>query len=131
MDIYLKAVAGVSVTIIISLTLAKKAQDISMLLTLAVCCMVMGVAVYFLTPLIDFIKQLQTVGQLDTETFKILLKAVGIGLVGEISSLICADSGNTALGKALQILSVIVILWLSLPLMTALLQTVQSLLGEL
>lgn len=131
MDIYLKAVAGVSVTIIISLTLAKKAQDISMLLTLAVCCMVMGVAVYFLTPLIDFIKQLQTVGQLDTEAFKILLKAVGIGLVGEISSLICADSGNTALGKALQILSVIVILWLSLPLMTALLQTVQSLLGEL
>lgn len=131
MDIYLKAVAGVSVTIIISLTLAKKAQDISMLLTIAVCCMVMGVAVYFLTPLIDFIKQLQTVGQLDTEAFKILLKAVGIGLVGEISSLICADSGNTALGKALQILSVIVILWLSLPLMTALLQTVQSLLGEL
>ncbi len=131
MDIYFKAVAGVSVTIILSLALAKKTQDISMLLSIAVCCMVMGTAIYFLAPLIDFIKQLQTIGSLDTEAFGILLKAVGIGLLGEISSLICADSGNTALGKALQILSVIVILWLSLPLMTALLQTVQNLLGEL
>lgn len=131
MDLYFKVVAGVSVAIILSLALAKKTQDISVLISIAVCCMVMGAAVYFLTPLVDLIKQLQLIGNLDSGAFSILLKAVGIGLIGEISSLICADSGNTALGKALQILSVIVILWLSLPLMTALLETVQNMLGEL
>ena len=131
MEVYFKTVACIAITVILSLTLVKKSPDISLVLSIAVCTMAMYVMTHFLTPVIDFISQLQTVGQLDNEVFQVLLKAVGLGLLGEICSLICADSGNTALGKAIQILTVAAILWLSLPLMNGLLQMLQGILGDL
>lgn len=122
--------AAVLLTVILCLTLGKQGKEVGLLLTLAVCCMVGVVAMSYFSPVVDFIRQLQTVGQLDSGMLEILLKAVGIGLIGEIASLICADSGNAALGKALQLLSAAVILWLSIPLLTRLLELVQDILVE-
>lgn len=131
MDVYFKTVAGITIAVILSLTLSKKSPEISLVLSIAACTMVMCVAAYFLSPVMDFIYQLQSLGQLDSDIFRILIKAVGIGLLGEICGLICSDSGNTALGKALQILTVAAMLWLSLPLMNSLLQILQGILGDL
>jgi stage III sporulation protein AD len=91
--------------------------------------MVGVLALTYLQPVVDFIRQLQATAQLDDGMLEILLKAVGIGLIGEIASLICADTGNAALGKSLQLLSAAVILWLSLPLLTQLLELLQQILG--
>jgi hypothetical protein len=60
----------------------------------------------------------------------ILLKVVGIGLIGEISALICTDSGNASLGKILQILSAAVILRLALPLLEQFLDLLEKVLGN-
>lgn len=117
-------------TVIVGMALGKQGKEVGLLLTLAVCCMVAGLAIAYLTPVISFIRQLQSVGQLDGQMLEILLKAVGIGLIGEIASMICADSGNSALGKALQLLSAAVILWLSLPMLQQLLELLQDILGE-
>jgi hypothetical protein len=45
--------------------------------------------------------------------------------------MVCADAGNASLGKVLQILASAVILWLSLPVFTALIELIQKILGEL
>ena len=84
----------------------------------------------FLEPVLDFWKQLQQVGQLDETWLTILMKVVGIGLIAEVASLVCADAGNGSLGKAIQILAAAVILWLSIPLLEGLLELVQRILGE-
>lgn len=76
------------------------------------------------------IETLKDTAQLDSDLFQTILKAVGIGLIGELASLICADSGNAALGKTVEILTAGVILWLSIPLMTALLELVQQMVGS-
>jgi stage III sporulation protein AD len=131
MDIFVKCAAGVLVTVVLIITLAKQGKDISILLVVAVCCMVLGAAVTFLQPVVDFIKQLQSIGQLDSEMITILLKAVGIGLLAEITSLICADSGNASLGKALQLLATATILWLSLPLLNELIELIDNILGAI
>lgn len=123
--------AGVLLAVILGLVVAKHSKDISLALILAVCVMVLLGMIPYLEPVLDFIRQLQEVGQLDSTMTGIMLKAVGIGLVTEIAVLICNDSGNAALGKALQILSSVVILWLSLPLMRSLLETIQKIMGEL
>ena len=60
-----------------------------------------------------------------------LLKIVGICFTAEIASLICEDSGNAALGKALQSLAGAVILYLSLPMLTKLLDLVEGILENL
>lgn len=131
MENFLKASAGVLIAVVLCLVLSKKDKDIALLLTTAVCCMVAGVAISFLSPVIDLLQQLQILGQLDNQILEILLKSAGIGLLAEITNVICADSGNAALGKVILVLSSAVILWLSIPLLNALLELLQKTLGEL
>ncbi len=131
MSSFLQMVGGVLIAVVLGLTLNKQGKDIALLLGTAVCCMVLLVAVTYLEPVLEFIDTLQTVGNLDSEIIRILLKAVGVGLVAEIAALICADSGNSAMGKAIHILACCVILWLAIPLMTQLLTLLQKILGEI
>ncbi len=128
MNDFIKAVAIALIAVVLGLILAKQNKDISVLLTLAVCAVIVIVALEYLHPVIDFFRKLKVLGQLDSELFGVLLKAVGIGLLSEITGLICTDSGNGALGKTLQILSTAVIIWISLPLLNSLLDLVGKIL---
>lgn len=130
MELFLKAVAVVLVTLILGLALHKQGKDISLLLTILACCMVVTAALTYLTPVVSFFQDLQNLGQLDSGMLKILLKAVGIGLLAEVASLICSDAGNAALGKTIQVLASAVVLWISLPLLESLMELVQKILGE-
>lgn len=130
MELFIKAVAVVLVTVVLALALHKQGKDFSLLLTIIVCCMVTTAALTYLDPVVSFFKQLQTQAQLDSEMLKILMKAVGIGLLAEIASLICSDAGNAALGKTIQVLASAVVLWVSLPLLNGLMELVGQILGE-
>lgn len=129
MDIVLKAVSGILITTVLTQILTKQNKDLSVLLVITVCCIVTAAAFDYLKPIVDFIRELQAIGNLNNEMIRILLKTVGIGLLTEITVLICADMGNASLGKGLQILSVAVILWLSLPLFQKLLDLLDAVLG--
>ena len=128
MDTYVKALAGVLVALILYLVLSKQSKDFSILLTVLVCCMITVAAMYYLEPVITFLDKLETLGQLNSDMLSILLKAVGIGLLAEVTALICSDAGNAALGKTVQILASGVILWLSVPLFTSLIELVEEIL---
>lgn len=130
MNLFLKVIAGVLIALILCIVLDKQGKDISFLLTIAVCSMVMVAAVNYLQPILDFISRLQSIGQLDSNLVQILMKAVGIGLIAEIAGLICTDAGNAALGKTLQVLAAAVIIWLSIPLLNQLLEIIEQILGE-
>ena len=130
MDQFVCIAAGVLLTVLLTVLLNKQGKDMAMVLTIAVCCMVITVVITYLEPVLDFVKELETMGSLDSDMVRILLKTVGVSLVAEIAALICADCGNSALGKAVQILAIAAVLWLSLPLLRALLDMIQRMLGE-
>ncbi len=119
----------VLLAVILCLALGKQGKEMGLLLTLAVCAIVGTLAIGYMRPVIEFVQQLRAIGQLDIGMLEILLKVVGIGIIGEIVSMVCSDAGNAALGKSLQLLSTAVILWLSLPLLTQLLELMQQILG--
>ena len=131
MEGVLQASAAVLLAVVLGLVLAKQGKDWALLLTAAVSCMVLAVAASYLQPVLDFVRELQSLSGLDGQLLTVVLKAVGIGLVAEIAALICQDAGNAALGKGVQILASVAVLWLSLPLMRELLELVQTILGEL
>lgn len=131
MDAFLKVTAGVIIALMLYLILCKQGKDFSILLTIAVCSMVVVMATSFLEPILDFVGELISLGNFDTDVLQILLKSVGIGLLTELTGLICADAGNASLGKVLQILASVVILWLAIPLFTALINTVEEILVTL
>ena len=61
----------------------------------------------------------------------VLLKAAGIGMVTEIAAAVCGDNGNAGVSKMIQMIGSVVILWISIPVFRALLDLIQTILGEL
>lgn len=118
------------IAVILILAIPSDRKEFGLLLSMTVCVAVAIIAVSYLKPVISFVRQLQEVGNLDPDVLKIMLKAVGIGIVGEIAAMICKDSGNGSLGKTLQYLSATMMIWLSLPLFTSLLNLLQRMLGK-
>lgn len=130
MTAYLNTVAGVLIAAVLGVVLSRQGKDISLLLSLAVCCMVLLVAVRYLEPVMEFLDTLATLSNLDSDLMNTMLKVVGIGLIAELASLICADSGNSAMGKAVEFLAAGAVLWLSIPMMTTLLELIQQIVGQ-
>lgn len=128
---YLRWTAAVLIGLILSLVISKQSKDMSLLLTLAVCVLVCLGALEFLEPVTELLRELRRLGGLDSEAVSILMKASLIGLLSELMGLICADVGEGALGKALQILSNAAVLWLSIPLLRQLITMVGEVLAEI
>ena len=127
MGTFISLLAAVMLAVVLGLALNK---DMSLMLTMAVCAMVLIAAVIYLQPILDFVAKLQSIGNLDSDMLQIILKSVGIALVGEMAGMICNDSGFGAMGKAVRILSSVMVLWLSLPLIESLLELLQKIMGE-
>ena len=128
---YLRWTAAALIGLILSLVISKQSKDMSLLLTLAVCILVCLGALEFLEPVTELLRELRRLGGLDSEAVSILMKAALIGLLSELMGLICADVGEGALGKALQILSNAAVLWLSIPLLRQLITMVGEVLAEI
>ena len=131
MDIFLKVTAAILLAAILTLVLSKQGAEIYLLLTIAVSCMILIAALTYIKPILDFSRKLVTIGGIRTELLEILLKVVGIGMISQIAGLICADSGNQSLGKALQIMTIAVILCLSIPVLEEMLSLIETVLTDL
>lgn len=129
MTLFWKTLAAVFITLILVPALEKQGKDMAVVLTVVVCCMVGAGVFVFLEPVISFLYELQQMTHMDFETMKTLMKLVGIGLLGEIVSVICADAGCSSLGKGLQLLTSGLILSLSVPIMESLTELIRELLG--
>ena len=104
MERFFQAAAGIMAAVIMWVILSKQGKEYALLLSVGACCLVLVAAFQFLEPVLDLLKQLQTLGNLQPQWLSVMLKAVGIGLVVEMGALICTDAGNASLGKTLQIL---------------------------
>lgn len=128
MDGMIKAAAGALIVAMLGIILQKQGKEYTLVLLLGACAMGTCLALSYIKPVISFLERLQNLANLDSTVLKILLKTVGIGLLGEICSSICSDSGNASLGKMLQLLSASVILWISLPILEQVVDLLQEVL---
>lgn len=129
MEVFWKAVAAALITSVLTLMIGKQQKDLSQVLSMAVCAMGLGLLAAFLEPVLNFLRELQGIGDLNESMLLVLLKAVGIGLVAETAAMACTDAGNGSLGKMLQLLSCAAILRLSLPVFEVLMDLVTQILG--
>lgn len=124
-----KVITGILLTVVLCLTIGKK--EISTILSMIVCCMAAVIAISYLKPVLDFLYQLETLGNLKNGMLDILLKSVGIGILCELTGRICSDAGNDSLAKMMQMLASASILYLSIPVFRALLTLIQEILGDI
>ena len=129
MEAFWKAAGIIMMTVILSVVLRKSQQEFSLVLTLTACCAVILVASQYLKAIIDFLWRLgNAITDLNPFT-SILLKITGAALATEFTCHICADTGNSSMGKMMQILGNIVILFLSLPVFESFLAVIQDIMG--
>ena len=126
---YIRWTAVVLTGLVLSLVVGKQAKDFGILLTLAVCVLVCLGAMEFLEPVTALMADLRRLGRLDSEAVEILLKAAGMGLLGELAATLCADAGEGALGKVLHLMTNAAILWLSFPLFRQILTMIEEVLA--
>ena len=131
MSLFWKAAAAVLIAVVLILMLGKQAPDMGLMISIAASTMVAILAVTYLEPVLEFLQELEVLSRIQGDMLGVLLKAVGIGLVVELTGTICADAGNASLGKTLQLLGSAVILCLSVPVFRSMLDLVQMILGEL
>lgn len=129
MDVFMKACGCAILTALLGMAVGKSWKEAGLLLSLCAICLILTAAVGYLEPVIELLTTIQAETGLDSDLLNCLLKIVGIGLMAEIAGLICADAGNAGLGKVLGLLGSAVILWLSVPLLTELLDLVRQILG--
>lgn len=131
MEEFWKAAAVLILTVIFSTAIGKTGKDIAVVLNVAACCIVILVALHYLSEVVAFLWELSSqTDQLNT-VMGTLLKISGIALMSELTGLISSDAGNSSLGKAMQILGNAAILFLSLPLLESFLTIIQEILGIL
>ncbi len=131
MTTFLQAASATLLAVVLILSFRSQGRDIGLLLSVFLCCALGCLAASYLAPVIQFMNQLQTVGGIDDDMMLMLLKVVGIAFLSEIASLVCTDSGNSAMGKALQYLAVAIIMYLSLPAYEKLLDQILSIMENI
>ncbi len=118
MNAYWKDTAAILITVILGLFIGRTEKDISVLLSMAVCCMAAAAAISYLEPVLDLLHRMESLGDLQDGMLSILLKAVGIALAAELAGMVCQDAGNGSLAKVLQTLGSAAVLSLSIPVFT-------------
>ena len=131
MSIFWQTVGGVLIALVLWSLLSGRSRDGAVLLSLAVCTMVLLAAVNFLKPVVELIEFLRETAGLDQQLIGTVLKAVGIGLIAELAGLLCTDTGNASLGRAVEMLAAAAVLWLAIPMITSLLELVEQMAGGL
>lgn len=131
MDLFWKTTAAVLLALILGLALGKQQKDISVLFIIAVCCMTGMSAISLLEPVLDFLYELKALTRIEDAMLTSLIKIVGIALVSELVSVICADAGSSSLGKGLQLAASAAILYLSIPMFHTVFSMIREMLGVL
>lgn len=128
MALIYRCIGGALICAALVAVLNRQNKDIALALQMLVSVLLVSCAIGCLGPVLQFIGELQNIGGLDADLVDVLWKITGIALVTEIASVICADAGNASLGKGLQMVAAAVILCLSVPAYSALLELLQNLL---
>lgn len=93
-----------------------------------------GLVIFFygitkLKTVIETIRQVQSYIRLNRVYLEVLLKMIGITYIAEFSSGICKDAGYGSLGSQIEIFGKLSVLAVSMPILLALLDTVQQFLA--
>ena len=130
MDLFWKTLGAALISTILVLVLERQNRDFSLLVTLAASIMIAIAAGKLLEPVIDFLGELEDLGNLSGDMLLCLIKVFGIGMTGEIASSVCSDAGNSSLGKGLRFLTEVAILYLSIPIFSSLTDLFLQILGD-
>ena len=129
MELFLQAAAIAVITVVLTSLLKKTNRELALLLTLAACILIGLFFMRLAEPIVDFLSKLRNLAGLDKTLMTPMLKTIGIGFLTQISATVCADAGENAIAKLVEICGGVLGLYVGLPLLEAVLDMVEQMSG--
>lgn len=118
------------VTAICCCALRSNIGSLSIALSITACVLILILTFRFLKPIIDILDRIQDMTGMTAAVFAPLVKVVGIGFLAQIAGAICEDAGEKTLHRAVEIAGSILSVYVSLPLLSAVLELLEELLNK-
>ena len=128
MNIFSVAVIGVTAALL-ALSMKEVKSEYSTYLVFGAGIVVFFYAVYRLKDVIGILQKMQSYLQCNPAYLDVLLKIVGITYVAELAAGICKDAGFGSLSSQIELFGKLSILGISLPILSAVLETIRTFLG--
>lgn len=125
MDVIRIAVLGIA-GLFLCIFLKDAKPEYALYVSLATGICILLLATGKLSYLMEMLNRLKSYVPIDTAYLNALLKMVGITYVGQFSAGICRDAGYSSIAGQIEIFSRLAILVISMPVLTALMETIQG-----
>ncbi|MCD8150634.1 MAG: stage III sporulation protein AD [Clostridiales bacterium] len=115
--------------VILALLFQQQRREYALYISLGTALLILGFSVEKLSAVMESIRQIQEYTGVDSSMIRILLKMIGITYVSEFAAQICRDAGYGTLGKQIEMFAKLSIMAVSVPILLALIETVEGLMG--
>ncbi|NLO10186.1 MAG: stage III sporulation protein AD [Clostridiales bacterium] len=119
------AVIGI-IAVLMAITFKKGREEYSLYISIAACFIVLLLGIGKLEIILDTISRLQGYIKINKAYIDILFKIIGITYVTEFAASLCKDSGYQAIGEQVELVGKLSILAISMPILLALLDTINN-----
>jgi stage III sporulation protein AD len=119
------AVIGI-VSVLMAITFKKGREEYSLYISIAACFVILLLGISKLEVILDTINRLQGYIKINEAYINILIKIIGITYVTEFAASLCKDSGYQAIGEQVELVGKLSILAISMPILLALLDTINN-----
>ncbi len=128
MEILTRAAAAAVIGSILALLLKKYTPELSLTLSVITGAVIIWISATVAGQITELIRRLAEKGALSSIYVSPVMKCVGIGLITQLSSQVCRDAQQGSIASAVELCGTLCALYVSVPLVSALLSTVEKLL---
>ncbi|MBE5937519.1 MAG: stage III sporulation protein AD [Lachnospiraceae bacterium] len=128
MDIINIAILAITGTVI-SLLIKQTRPELAFVLIFVCSIMIFSFGISKITSVIELIKNMNGYIDINEKYIGYIVRIIGISYVAEIASDLCKDAGHGAMASQVEIFGKISILAISMPVVTALIETITDMLG--
>ena len=114
------------IAVILALSLKSKSPEMSSLVSVAICLVVIVLCIGRIGTIVDTIKRISEHINIDSTYLVVLLKLIGIAYVCEFASGISKDAGYSAVASQIELLGKLTMLMVSLPVLMQVIETIIS-----
>ena len=126
---------GLAVVTVLSALMAVYFKSIKseygLFISLSICTMSIGFGISKLQYFVDMIETIRMYIGLDVAYIEIIFKIIGISYVAEFSADVCKDCGYSSMANQIHVVGKLTVLCISMPIILALLETINNILGEM
>ncbi len=114
------------IAVLMAITFKKGREEYSLYISIAACLIILMLGIGKLDVILGTIGRLQGYIKINEAYINIMIKIIGITYVTEFAASLCKDSGYQAIGEQVELVGKLSILAISMPILLALLDTINN-----